>query len=173
MTWISIDDRLPELDEPVFLCHAPSRNLWIGCRVCDDDPSSWQWHSTYGCPEWRNDRWHCDSEYDSSLQPSHWHPLPEWNGDGDKATEQSLRDVMLELADRWDREQESYGSAWSCDCMGFCAEDIRYEIEKHCKQQHECERCNELAQELERLRDILSPEDVAIIDSLLENRNER
>jgi hypothetical protein len=72
MTWISIDERLPELDIPVWL--ACGDNLFIGCR--NDDGDGWLWCNCYGSMYWDKTKWSSfDADADDYL-PTHWMPLP-------------------------------------------------------------------------------------------------
>lgn len=82
--WISIDDRLPELDEMVWLFE--NGNIYIGCR-CDFDNEGWLWCKTYDAAEFRRvlkkgrcsygTGWDMAPESDYDYKPSHWMPLPE------------------------------------------------------------------------------------------------
>lgn len=70
--WISVNDRLPELDTPV---HALLDNhVGIFAR-CDDDNGSWLWARCYGTSSCDNyGEWLLDDDYQSI---THWQPIPE------------------------------------------------------------------------------------------------
>lgn len=75
MTWISVNERLPEFDIPVWL--ACGDNLFIGSRC--DDGDGWLWCNCYGSMYWdkTKGKWASfDAEADD-YSPTHWMPLPE------------------------------------------------------------------------------------------------
>lgn len=73
--WVSVDERLPEMDEPVWLFE-PGTSPWIGGR--GEGGEGWLWCSTQGTEYQRSDgTWSCASMIaDDDYQPTHWQPLP-------------------------------------------------------------------------------------------------
>ena len=72
--WISCDERLPEIDEPVL--------AWVEGTLCSlvrfDDGDGWLWAMCDGWPfRKENGEWECDSNCDDEYLPTHWMPLPE------------------------------------------------------------------------------------------------
>lgn len=80
MNWIPIEQKLPEIDQIVWLYNANTYIPWIGGRAEDDSDDEhifWYWGNTYGS-FWHNGvYWSGDIEIDEDYQPTHWMPLPE------------------------------------------------------------------------------------------------
>jgi hypothetical protein len=70
--WIACTERLPELEEIVWL-HQDGI-MWIGCRT--DDADGWLWANSYATIWWNGQKWDADAETDSDYKPTHWMPLP-------------------------------------------------------------------------------------------------
>ena len=81
MEWISIEDRLPELERPVWMyvdnrimmgCRSEIEyKTWLWCRLHDIPYYSEHYKDMYGYP------WDFDPISDDDYQPTHWMPLPE------------------------------------------------------------------------------------------------
>lgn len=73
--WVSVDDRLPDLDVPVWAC-GPNDHPFIGARVFDCD--GWLWGKCYSVPCVDSDgKWDCeDCEVDDDYAVTRWRPLP-------------------------------------------------------------------------------------------------
>jgi len=74
--WIRINDRLPELEQLVFLWDG--KDIWIGDRSYLAEAEGWVWTNTNNRFGWDENKhyWDWDSEYDDEYKPTHWHPLP-------------------------------------------------------------------------------------------------
>jgi hypothetical protein len=70
--WIPCTDRLPPLDEIVWLASGDS--LWLGSRINADD--GWLWGITYGSPRFIGKAWVVEDVEADDSQPDHWSPLP-------------------------------------------------------------------------------------------------
>jgi hypothetical protein len=74
--WISVSERLPEMDLPVWLVEGD--RVWVGAR--GDDGEGWVWGNSYGSHYWDKSagKWTAfDNECDDDYQPTHWQALPE------------------------------------------------------------------------------------------------
>lgn len=71
--WISVENRLPELDIPVWL--ACGENIFIGCRSEDGD--GWLWCDCCGSQYWDGKKWESFNAEPDDYSPTHWMPLPE------------------------------------------------------------------------------------------------
>jgi len=73
--WILCVDRMPDLDEIVFLFAPPD---WIIVGNRSDDGEGWLWGRCYGHFWWdaNASRWDGDCEQDDDYKPTHWRPLP-------------------------------------------------------------------------------------------------
>lgn len=79
--WISVDDKLPELDVPVWV-YLPKRASWrpsmvIGCRS-EDSEGNWSWCRCYD-DIWYDDReeqWSTCTAEAEDYHPTHWKRLP-------------------------------------------------------------------------------------------------
>ena len=79
MNWIPIEQKLPEIDQIVWLYKEYTHTAWVGGRTEDDSNNDivWFWGNTYGS-FWHNGKtWAGDIEVDHFYQPTHWMPLPE------------------------------------------------------------------------------------------------
>jgi len=72
MTWISVDEQLPELDLPVWL--ACGDNLFIGYRIVGI--VGWRWCNCYGSIYWDKIKWSSFDADADDYAPTHWMPLP-------------------------------------------------------------------------------------------------
>ena len=74
LVWIACAERLPELDEIVWLYQPGTEGIWIGVRA--DDVEGWLWGNAHGSMWWNGQRWDADMETDDDYKPTHWMPLP-------------------------------------------------------------------------------------------------
>lgn len=84
--WIMVTDKLPPLDESVWLYDESTGDIWIGARRLEH--YGWAWARSYGTFWWsgRTSQWEGDCITDAGLHPSHWAPLitPPSRAVGDK-----------------------------------------------------------------------------------------
>jgi hypothetical protein len=73
--WIPVAERLPELDQPVWLYE--SGRAFIGCR--SDGGGGWLWAQCYVVPSLDDQgNWQAvDADADDDYQPTLWQPLPD------------------------------------------------------------------------------------------------
>lgn len=57
--WISVDERLPEMDERVMVCNAADQWVSIGSRQLTGEYHHWD-----------------GDDYEELREPTHWMPLP-------------------------------------------------------------------------------------------------
>jgi hypothetical protein len=74
-TWISVDEKLPDMDMPVWLYG--DGGAFIGGRSYVGD-GEWGWCNSYN-QFWleRDGSWSADLAYDDDYHVTHWKPLPE------------------------------------------------------------------------------------------------
>lgn len=75
--WVSVSEKLPDLDIPVWL-YEESLGIWIGGR--GDSGDGWLWGNCYGSHFFntKTGKWDCyDMECDDDYQPTLWMHLPE------------------------------------------------------------------------------------------------
>jgi len=73
--WISVEDRLPGLDVPVWL-YEPDRGVWVGGR--SDGGEGWLWCNCCGTQFMRNGAWEAQEfDMDDDYMPTLWMPLPD------------------------------------------------------------------------------------------------
>jgi hypothetical protein len=75
--WVSVEERLPEFDVPVWM-HESGGRIRIGAWCFTGDGSLWT--NCYGSEFYSHKlgRWDAsDMEMDDDYQPTHWMPLPE------------------------------------------------------------------------------------------------
>ena len=58
--WISVDERLPEMDERVIVCNAADQWVSIGSRQLTGEYHHWD-----------------GDDYEELREPTHWMPLPQ------------------------------------------------------------------------------------------------
>jgi hypothetical protein len=74
-TWISIEQRKPPEDEPVWLWGA-TEGLWIG-TFSYPDADGWCFTKCYRVPSFIDGKWDSEeAEWDDDYAPTHWMPLP-------------------------------------------------------------------------------------------------
>jgi hypothetical protein len=71
--WIACDDRLPDLDEIVWL-YQDGIGMWVGGRA--DDADGWLWGNAYSSMWWNGKKWDAELETDDDYHPTHWMQLP-------------------------------------------------------------------------------------------------
>lgn len=74
--WVSIDDRLPDIDMPVWLMN--DRRIWIGGRVLVEG-NEWGWGNAHGLVWQGRHQWEAEIEFDDDYQVTRWMPLPDYN----------------------------------------------------------------------------------------------
>jgi hypothetical protein len=74
--WISVNDKLPELDVPVWCHDAETKRTWVG-GITDADDNQWAWGNAYGSMWQQKDgTWSADLEWDDEYNVTHWQSLP-------------------------------------------------------------------------------------------------
>jgi len=78
MEWINVNERLPELEQIVFLCMGKDNSIiHVGSRTIVEQ-NEWYWGVTYDSPYYLKERgWEADIEADDEYNPNFWMPLPE------------------------------------------------------------------------------------------------
>jgi hypothetical protein len=72
--WISVEDELPPLDQPVWLFE--KGRISIGFRTIFN-MDGWFWSTTYDYADYRPSiGWDMCPECDDDYKPTHWQPLP-------------------------------------------------------------------------------------------------
>ncbi|MEE1914972.1 DUF551 domain-containing protein [Pseudomonas asiatica] len=71
--WIKCSDRLPDLDQPVFL--RADEVSGIGCRA-DIHDGNWGWAWALNPPIHDEAGWFVDGYELDDFEPTHWQPLP-------------------------------------------------------------------------------------------------
>lgn len=80
--WISVTDKLPELDVPVWLHHGDGAII-LGERASSTD--GWMWGTSYGL-YFNGGHWTAvECNPDGDIEPAHWMPLPAAPASGDAA----------------------------------------------------------------------------------------
>jgi hypothetical protein len=75
MNWIKVNDKLPDLDTPVF-CIDEKGFVWIGCR--SEAPGEGVfWCNTYGVVWVEDGKYMCSPFLDDDYKPIMWHLFPE------------------------------------------------------------------------------------------------
>ena len=73
--WISVKDRLPPTDIPVW-GYLPDKILPILVLCRADTDEGWLWANCYNSQEYHHG-WTCyEAEIDEDYQPTYWMPLP-------------------------------------------------------------------------------------------------
>lgn len=75
--WISVEDELPPLEEPVWLFAqlCDGNYIWIGGRT--DTFDGWLWADCHMTVWFNGEKWDGDMDVDDDYQPTHWMRLPE------------------------------------------------------------------------------------------------
>jgi hypothetical protein len=75
--WISVEDRLPDDLETVWLANMKKDWIWIGCLAVFDSEGNWTWAETNMSVYIEDNKIvaECESE---DLDVTHWMPLPEF-----------------------------------------------------------------------------------------------
>lgn len=115
--WISVADRLPDLDEPVWLFG--DRGIWIGGRTIVEGGdeyagAQWGWCNAYSTLWQKADgRFDAELEYDDDYHVTHWQPLftpPVGGQEVEYVRADLVRDAMMKaeaaLADIGDADRE-------------------------------------------------------------------
>lgn len=71
--WISVEDRLPDIDQ-VVVCLENTVTYYGGCVDAGDE--GWLWGMADSTPWYHDGAWRADIEIDDEYLPSHWMPLP-------------------------------------------------------------------------------------------------
>lgn len=75
MKWISVKDRLPELEEVVWAW--TGEFPYIACRTDVGEEEGWLWAVSSGTVYMDDGKITADCETDDDYQMTHWMPLPE------------------------------------------------------------------------------------------------
>lgn len=122
--WVSIKDRRPDLDVPVWL-YEPGRGLWIGGR--SDGGDGWLWCDCDGSQYQRDGKWCArDFNMDDDYQPTMWKPLPSAPVEQTHARTSARTSAILmpaHAADEMDKVAQDYAHSLALNLECIIADD--------------------------------------------------
>lgn len=74
MSWINVNDQLPQENQTVWACNSKTKYVNLMCLVYDED--GWLWAETNGVIFSENGFIVSECELDDDYDITHWHPLP-------------------------------------------------------------------------------------------------